>query len=193
MKGAYKKLSKQASTKKKVVKKRVKKSLARKNAKKTLILYSANTWLAYIIAEDFYGGVHYVWCTPYFDPNSSDRLHYTVPPSSSPFEIYSGLLEDVKRGDRHSSKISENKEGIRRGVEYNLKAGIINDARAKEIEYIIENADIGDFSPLIYVIPYATVKDILEEVPVDKRANPLSHEFIIKKLPREFFDVILKQ
>lgn len=29
-----------------------------------LVLYSTNTWLAYTVAERFYGGEHYVWCTP---------------------------------------------------------------------------------------------------------------------------------
>ena len=37
------------------------------------ILYSTNTWIAYMIAERFYRRHHYVWCTPYFDPRQNGR------------------------------------------------------------------------------------------------------------------------
>ncbi len=35
--------------------------------KPPLVLYSANTLLAYKINETFYKGLHYVWCNPVFD------------------------------------------------------------------------------------------------------------------------------
>lgn len=34
------------------------------------IYYSCCTWLCYEICQRFYGALHYVWCTPYFDPPS---------------------------------------------------------------------------------------------------------------------------
>lgn len=184
--GVSRKSKKQALPKKNVAKK-----LRKKIRKDSLLLYSANTWLAFMIAEKYYGNIHYVWCTSYFDSKSSPPITYTIPPSSSPFEIYLGFQNDVNKRDTHSSKIKENREGLLRGVEAKLKKGVINKKVADEIRYIINNADISDFNPLIYVIPFHIVKKMLQPVSVDKRARAISDEFIIENLPKEFFDVIL--
>ncbi|MGB2602072.1 MAG: hypothetical protein WBC78_00655, partial [Candidatus Sulfotelmatobacter sp.] len=69
-----------------------------------IVLYSANSWLSYAIAERYYNGEHYVWCTPAFDARSRYSQEWHVPPTSSPFEIYNSLSEEVRRGDRHSAK-----------------------------------------------------------------------------------------
>jgi len=155
-----------------------------------LILYSANTWLAYMIAERFYSGEHYVWCTPYFDPRQLSPRSNAVPPTSSPSEIYHGLFEEVRRGDRHSSKIKENRIGILRGAAVKKDQGIITDKEAQDIAAILERAETRDFRPLIYVIPYAVVCGQLSEVPVPDRAHPLSVEYIIDRLHHDQFDVI---
>jgi hypothetical protein len=155
-----------------------------------ILLYSANTWLAYAIAEQYYGGQHYVWCTPYFDPSGVPSINYSVPPSSSPIEIYRGLRKDVTNGDRHSAKISANKAGILRGVEARRKDGDVTAEAAEEIAAILEAADIRDFRPIFFVIPFSLVRDKIEPVPVSQRAHPLSAEFIVKKLPRNCFDAI---
>ncbi len=155
-----------------------------------IVVYSASSWLAYIIGERYYSGYHYIWCTPHFDPSSVASISYTVPPSSSPAEIYRNLLEDVKRGDRHSSKIAANKAGILRGVEYKMTAGEITKKRASEIASIVDAAEPRDFKPLIFVVPFALVTKLIKPVPVNQRAHPLSIEFIIDRLPREKFDVI---
>lgn len=159
-------------------------------SKPPILLYSANTWVSYIIAQQYYGGEHYVWCTPYFDPKSVPSIEYTVPPSSSPIDIYLGLLEDVNRGDRHSAKIEANKAGIIRGAQHKLKTGVIGESESSDIASIVEAAEVKDFAPLIFVIPYNLVKDNLIRVPVNQRAHPLSPEFIIDRLPRNCFDVI---
>ena len=65
-----------------------------------IVLYSANSWLSYVIAERYYHGEHYVWCTPAFDARSHFAQEWHVPPTSSPFEIYKSLSEEVRRGDR---------------------------------------------------------------------------------------------
>jgi hypothetical protein len=52
-----------------------------------IVLYSTSTWLAYAIAEQYYAGDHYVWCTPHFDPSSVPPISYSVPPSSSPLKF----------------------------------------------------------------------------------------------------------
>ncbi len=155
-----------------------------------IVLYSASSWLAYIIAERYYGGYHYIWCTPHFDPSSVPSISYTVPPSSSPVEIYRNLREDIKRGDRHSAKIAANKAGILKGMEYKMAAKEITPEQASEIASIVDAAEPQDFKPLIFVVPFGLVEKLLQPVPISQRAHPLSDEFIIDRLPRENFDVI---
>src|SRR5258708_6678011 len=122
-----------------------------------IVLYSAITWLAYKISEAYYGGQHFVWCTPHFDPSSTPSLDYAVPPSSSPAGIYRMLRDDVKRGDHHSAKIAGNKAGLLRAIERRRTAGQITDRQACEIASIIEAAETRDFKPLIFVIPFHLV------------------------------------
>jgi hypothetical protein len=155
-----------------------------------LVLYSANTWLAYMIAERFYDGAHFVWSTPYFGPETVPSLQYAIPPSSSPGEIYRELFEAVNRGDRHSTKIRDNRFGILKGAKENEKAGIITIREAKEIAEIVAKAETLEFRPLLYVIPFHFVAKMVKEVPVKKRAHPFSVEFVIKQLPRKYFDII---
>jgi hypothetical protein len=155
-----------------------------------LLLYSANTWLSYMIAERYYLGEHYVWCTPYFDPSQVSPRANAVPPTSSPAEIYRVLFEEVRRGDRHSSKIKENRIGILRGASIKKDQGVITDKQANDIGAIVERAETQDFRPLIYVMPYAVVCSQLSEVPVSDRAHPLSVEYIIDRLKHDQFDVI---
>ncbi len=155
-----------------------------------ILLYSTNTWLAYIIAQRFYKGERYVWCTPFFDPRSLATYDTTVPPTSSPSEIYRNLDAEVRRGDRHSAKIKENRTGILRGANYKRASGIITEEEEKDIAAIVELAEIRDFRPLLYVIPYTLVSNLLREVPVRDRAAPLSQEYMIEKLPRRHFDIL---
>jgi hypothetical protein len=155
-----------------------------------IVLYSTNTWLSYVIGERFYGGEHYVWCTPDFDARALPRIDQVTPPSSSPAEIYRDLHEDVRRGDQHSSKIKDSKAGILRGVEAKRAAGSISDADQREIVSMIERATGRDFRPLLYVIPFERVRANIAAAPVELRAHPLSREFIIERLPRSDFDVL---
>ena len=155
-----------------------------------LVLYSTGTWLAYAIAERFYGGLHHVWCTPFFAPESTLAVNYKVPPSSSPFAIYRGLRDDVACGDQYSTKIEANKAGILNGAQVKLAAGAIGQREATDISLIVEKAQTCDFAPLIFIIPFDGVRDRIHEVPVEQRAHPLSVEFVIESLPRERFDII---
>jgi len=155
-----------------------------------LILYSANTWLSYAIAERYYNGEHYVWCTPAFDGGSPHAAAWHVPPTSSPFEIYKGLFEEVRRGDRHSAAIARNKVGILRGASVKRGAGTITDSQEKEIASILDSAETRDFRPLIYVIPYQLVAGQIINVPISDRAHPLSVEYVVESLQRGQFDVI---
>ncbi len=155
-----------------------------------LVLYSTNSWLAYIIAEEYYNGEHYVWCTPHFDASSIPSINYSVPPSSSPASIYKNLSADVSSGDLHSRNIEANKAGILKGAALKRTAGVVNSDQASDIASIAQAATTADFYPLIFVIPYGSVDDLITNVPVGQRAHPLAPEFIIDHLPRDRFDVI---
>jgi hypothetical protein len=158
--------------------------------KEPLILFSTNTWLAYIISERFYNGIHYVWCSPYFNSKVLPDYDCTNPPTSNPIEIYKILQEESLRGDRHSPKIKENKVGIIKGAIYNQKMGVITEEQKKDIIAIVEIAETKDFRPLLYLIPFSIVSSIVKAVPVKDRAHPLSMEFVIESLPRNLFEII---
>jgi hypothetical protein len=155
-----------------------------------LFLYSTNTWLAYIISQVFYNQEHYVWCSPYFNAASIPASEQTTPPSSTPGKIYKLLLDDVISGDRHSTKIKSNKAGIRRGANYKLIEGVITEKKRLEIYATVSKAQIMEFRPIIYVIPYSLVANLVTEVPVHERSHPLSNECKIQRLPRQYFDII---
>jgi len=156
----------------------------------TLFLYSAVSWVSYVIAEEYYGGNHFVWCSRVFDSNQHPRISALPPPTSTPKEIYQSLLAEVSRGDRHSSKIAGLRTGIIRGAEIRHGRAEITDSQLAEIKDIVTLAETRDFRPLILVISYDRVKPIVSAVPVTKRAHPLSPEFQIENLPRDAFDVI---
>ena len=158
--------------------------------RRPLILYSTNTWLAFNIAERHYRGRHYIWCTPFFNGCSDKGEAGFVPPTSCPWEIYRSLYGEWRAGDRHSMKIAQNQDGILRGVQANRSSGVISERREREIASIVERADIRDFEPLVYVVPYGRVSGLVKEVPVEERAHPLSQEYIIESLPRRLFDII---
>jgi len=158
--------------------------------RRPLILYSTNTWLAFHIAERYYRSEHDVWCTPFFNGRSDSNDAGFVPPTSCPWEVYRSLHGECRAGDRHSVKIGQNRSGILRGAKAKREAGIIEERQEEEIASIVERAETRDFEPLVYVIPFASVSRICREVPVQDRAHPLSHEYIIGTLPRRLFDII---
>ena len=155
-----------------------------------LILYSAYSWLAYVINQTYYRSLHYVWCTPFFDPRSKFSAESAVPPTSSPKEIYDTLFDEVARGDRHSAKIRQNRLGILRGADVKLRLGSISEVQHQEVVAIATNAESRDFRPLLLVIPYSNVAGALKQVPIKDRAHPLSQEYIVEDLPRTAFDVL---
>lgn len=154
-----------------------------------LLLYSAGTWLAYSIAERFYGGVHYVWCSPYYDALTAAR-HLSIPPSSSPAEIYRVLEEDSRRGDRHSAAITKNRNGVHIGAAAMRAAGMMTEFEFSEATFIIDSADANQFRPVLYVIPFHCVRSGVVEVPAGQRASPFSVEYRIERLRNDSFDLL---
>lgn len=156
---------------------------------KNPILYSAMSQIAYSINVKYYGGLHYMWCTPYFGADYKSP-HFTVPPSSSPLEIYSTLENEVIGGDLHGDKINLNRMGIRKGADHMLAEGRITAEEHSDIHAISKLSPLSAFRPLLCVIPRVEAVKYYRKVPVADMANPLSYEYIVADLPQSAFDLI---
>lgn len=147
------------------------------------------TALAYNINTKYYGGLHYLWCTPYFGSDFKSP-HFTVPPSSSPLEIYETLRKEIDGADIHGTKIKYNRMGIRKGAMHMHSAGKISQDDLDDIVAISKTAQPQQFRPLLCVISRLEAIPYYQKVPVKSRANPLSHEYIVANLPQAAFDLI---
>lgn len=154
-----------------------------------LILYSANTLLAYRINQEYYQQKHFVWCNPCFSATASS-IDVQMPPSSMPCEICRTLHEDVSQQDLHSDRVKRNREEVLRGAKSKRAAGVVREDQFQEIERIIAGATLADFRPLLYIIPLHLVADRVQTVLPARRAHPFSREYIIEDLPRSGFDVV---
>jgi hypothetical protein len=113
------------------------------------------------------------------------------PTSSSPADIYQLYQQAIKSGDRHSLVITNNKSGLRNGALKQKEAGVINEQQLADINWIIDEAELIDFKPLLYVIPFTeAIARIAKEVSVRDRANPFSEEYLIEQLPNGLFQAI---
>jgi hypothetical protein len=155
-----------------------------------LILYSTQSWLAYQISERFYGGRHWVWCSPFLGPSAVAPLDQTTRPSSSPLEIYRVLHDEVVRGDRQSTRVDQTRGGLRRGAASKRELGVIDDSELDKVGAIIDQAALNDFRPLLYVIPFSSVAGEALDVPISERAHVMSEEYRIESLRRASFDII---
>lgn len=160
--------------------------------KENLLFYSTNTKIAFFIAEQFYNSKHFVWCAPVYNPQKLDNYDFRskIPVSSSPFKIYQQLYEDVISNDKHSSKIEQNRTGLKKGAAIMRQKGIIDDNDFARILSIIDNAEISEFTPLLYLIPKSLVEKKIKTVDIDSVANPLSCEYQIHDLTRKEFEII---
>jgi hypothetical protein len=155
--------------------------------KDPLVLYSTCTKLAYLIAEQYYLGLHYVWCAPAPVP---DRFRLSNPASSDPLSIYWRFHRDIVTNDMHSASVRDNKQGILKGAVARHSEGLITNEEKIEIETIVQHSAISDFMPLLFIIPFAIVHSITTRAPVPDRARSSSQEYIIPRLQRNQFDVL---
>jgi hypothetical protein len=153
------------------------------------VLYSAMTAVAFNVNNKYYGGRHYMWCTPYFGSDFKSP-HFTVPPSSSPMEIYNIIQKEIEGADLHNSKIELNRMGIRKGAEVMKQRGIIDDEALNDIIAISKAVPMHQFRPILCIIPRLEALPYYKKVAVLDMANPLSHEYIVEDLPQSAFDVI---
>lgn len=155
----------------------------------TKLLFSINTHLAFYIAQRYYGGLHYVWCSDFLTPwDDSGPPYLGVPPTSSPFHIAINFAWEVRGMDQHGLYIASNKRGLRRGAEAKHAQGVINDDTLGEILGIIDNAHPGEFQPFLYIIPVTDrIAALRESVRPTQRAHFTWCECLIPCLPRYCF------
>jgi hypothetical protein len=135
--------------------------------------------------------MHYVWCSEHFDSRAVSR--YTsgalVPASSNPADIYRELRRDIETGDAHSAKIIAQKASFKSLAIRWEQQGEVSLFEKDEILYLVDNAPIHLWRPLLYVIPSSLVENRLQIVPAAQRAG-LGNEYIIPDLRRAEFDII---
>ena len=154
-----------------------------------LVLYSTNTLLAYRINQQYYAGLHYVWCSPFFS-GSADSIDVAMPPSSTPCDICFQYLNDIQRQDQHSKIIEQNQAGLQRGIKAKRAEGTISSEQYEEIRNVIMRSSMDAFRPLVYVIPFKAVRKLVRPAHPHEKANPFSPEYVIERLPRSRFDVL---
>ena len=159
------------------------------STKPPLLLYSTNSSIAYMITKDYYNDRHYVWCSTIFNFEDTPR-YVPYPPSSCPEKIYIEYMKAIRNTDRHCSKIMENKNGIIKGAEAKKTSGVITDNQYNEILDIVDQSELQLYKPLLYVIPCHLVSNMVESVSINTRANPLFAEYLIRELPRDYFDIL---
>ena len=144
------------------------------DANETPVLYSTGTRLAYTIANRYYGGKHFVWCTTKFHSR-------TQPPTSDPQSIARTYFEHAIKGDQHSHAITDNIAGILCGAEAKLKEGVIS---SREYEIIHQMVNLAEYK--VFYLSYLLL--IQKQCKVDvskfqKRTEqvriPLSTKFLI--------------
>jgi hypothetical protein len=157
-----------------------------------LLFYSANSYLSFLVNRRFYGGQHYIWCSPVFNPTTLDELNplRNIAVSSSPHHIYANYRDSAKSSDTHSDLIKQNKRGIKRGAAAMLAANKIDQNQYQMIMYMVKNAQLSDFRPMLYLIPAHLVAGKLNVVPPREAANPLGPEYRIFDLMDNEFDAI---
>ena len=154
-----------------------------------LLLWSASNDIAHRISSQYFG-LHYVWCTPIFDGSSRIAgLRSAQPASSDPVTIYRRMHEDARTNDRHSDGIRRQRKSLTRATALYAGDQRITQDQAKEILGLLAKATPRDWSPLIYVIPYAGVRARVQAVPAKQRAG-IGGEYLIPDLQASEFEPI---
>jgi hypothetical protein len=137
-----------------------------------LVLYSANTLLAYRINEHFYGQSHFVWCSPFFSAPAAS-IDVQMPPSSTPCDICRTYLNDTARRDWHSIKLRDHRNGLKQGMDAKLADCVITNEQYRELDEIVSRSSFDDFRPLLYIIPFAGVRKLAETVFSSPESPPI--------------------
>lgn len=157
----------------------------------SLLLYSTNPLLKYLIYQRFVPDGIFAWCSERFNPSTGAgaKPWQAAPPSSNPYELYRALRQASTQGDQHDAKIITQRASIEaRAIEWHASGRISLDAR-NEIVYWAKSAPLAEWRPVLYVIPTRLILDRCSLVPPQERAG-LGVEWRIRDLRIEEFDCI---
>jgi len=154
-----------------------------------LVLYSTQPKLAFRINETYYKAIHWIWCSPFLNPNPNGINVHQYPPSAIPGKIYTALRSEIMSRDIFHPYIDKIKVGLLKGISAKKSVGVISQKEHDDLIQVVNCAVAAEFQPLLYIIPYAKIHKIIEIIPPGGGANPFSVEYIIKELPRKSFDV----
>ncbi len=157
-----------------------------------LLLYSTNPWVSHWIGREYRAGVHHAWCSESFDSQKLDPMgaESLVPPSANPVDLYRAAAEEVRRGEKHSVRITRIK-ALLLGLAIKWeRAGELSAEHREEIVFRLAEDEIWDWRPLLYVIPRtASIESRIIRVPPQDRAG-IGPEYKIQALRAEEFDIV---
>ena len=157
------------------------------------ILYSTNPWIAHVFSKKYLSGIHFVWCSEYFDPKAAPpgSAESAIAPSSSPKGIFDTLKNDCEREDLHSALIKGYKKTFLRLAKTWLADSTIDKNAYDEIAATVKSKSWKIWRPLLYVIPREKIEisGRLKIVPHKNRAA-YGTELQIADLYKDEFDTI---
>jgi hypothetical protein len=157
------------------------------------LLYSVNPMLKYHFVERYGGGVHWIWCSEAYDGGAAPSLSTisSIAPSSNPKDLYHRLKADARARDRGSAIIEQKRTKLIGTVIRWHNDKQIDDAQKLEALSIIDQIDLYQWRPLLYVIPRAGIDPArIQTVDPKDRASALGCEYQIHDLRKEEFDAI---
>jgi hypothetical protein len=150
------------------------------------LYYSTNTLLAYRITNRYFHGIFSVHCAEEYDPDNQTGN----PPSSSPALLYWQFRLVAESGDRGNDKIISVKNKLKRVARSKLRTGEITQNEYDALRWEVNAAESWYFTPILYLISREKVGSRAKAIPIDKRANPNSKEYMIDDLKADKFEVI---
>jgi hypothetical protein len=157
------------------------------------VLYSTNPWISHVFSKKYLNGVHFVWCSEYYDPRMAPpgSAESAIAPSSSPKGIFETLKRDCEQEDTHSALIKGYRKTFLRLAKTWLSSSTIDKDSYDEIVATVKSPSWKIWKPLLYIIPRESIEtnNRLIFVPHKNRAS-FGTELQIHDLMVNEFDII---
>ena len=159
-----------------------------------LCFYSTNPWIKWHIHKEWRDDIHFVWCSPVFDPDqlAAEDRGSLIPRTSSPAAIYRDVEVAVsgRTFDKHNPNIKRWRASLKSRVEQWRRAGELAEQDANDLIAILDSDERAVWQPLLYIIPTAAIPTSrIEHVSIGERAG-LGPEFRIRDLAGSEFERI---
>jgi hypothetical protein len=102
-------------------------------------------YLACCVSRHFYHGRHRLYLAPCFCTYKLPN-----PKSSNPFLIYQDLYYPWKDKDQFDKYIAQTRLNIRKGVQKQYNAGVLDSGLAKKLKRICNKVELAFFYPVVY-------------------------------------------